>query len=150
MLQTAPVLPSNAPPLRDEGVYQVSRVLQEHSGNRQQYEYTTGYEQKYSTPVSTEDAWPQQQASVGHTPQLYQPQQQYRQPSIYASRQACHYNYPDDEQRITRQANMLFARFEASKAYQKYRERQQKEDKGGQEQKWPDHLERAFFRGAFL
>jgi len=154
MIQPAPVLPSNAPPLRDgDGVYQGSRVLQEHSGNRQQHDYQIvgGYEQKYSTPLPTENAWPQQQQQQqqpGHTIQPYRTQPQYRQPLTYGqARHARNYYYGDDEARITRQANFLFQRFEDSAAYQKYRGRQQKDDKGSQDQKWPDHLERAFFRG---
>nr|POE66101.1 hypothetical protein CFP56_54362 [Quercus suber] len=46
-----------------------------------------------------------------------------------------------------RTAKNLLGRFKASVQYMKYRTRQQKDSKQAHEQKWPDHLEEAFFRG---
>ncbi|EMC98932.1 hypothetical protein BAUCODRAFT_41355, partial [Baudoinia panamericana UAMH 10762] len=36
--------------------------------------------------------------------------------------------------------------FQKCDGYSKYRQRQHKDDKGSPDQKWPDHLEEAFFR----
>ena len=149
------VLPSNAPPLGgDSGVYQASRVLQEHSGNRQQYDYhgSSAFEQKYASAALAENTWPahqqhHQQQIFQTAAQFYHPHLQYRQSSLtYAQANRGTRFYADEEERITRQAKNLFQRFQASAAYKKYRGRQQKDDKA-QDQKWPDQLEEAFFRG---
>nr|POE79787.1 conidiophore development regulator abaa [Quercus suber] len=52
----------------------------------------------------------------------------------------------EQETQAIRTAKNLLRRFKASEQYMKYRNRQQKENRQGQEQKWPDHLEEAFFR----
>lgn len=152
MLQPA-VLPSNAPPLGGEdGIYQASRVLQEHSGNRQQLEYTASgvYDQKYTALNENTCAPHQPRQHVTQTStQLYHPQPQYCQPLTYSQvaprHRSCYYG--NEEERITRQAKSLWQRFQASAPYKKYRDRQHKEDKGDNDTKWPDHLEQAFFRG---
>ncbi|KAK4542760.1 hypothetical protein LTR36_006136 [Oleoguttula mirabilis] len=151
MIQPARVLPSNAPPLRDgDGVHQASRVLQEHSGNRQQNEYptpTNGYEQKYPTPVLTENALPTYQQPQSYGAQLYQPQPQYRQTFGYGQGRPGHgFYHGNDDSWCIKQARYLYRRFQNSSAYMKYRGRQRKDDKGNDDQKWPDHLEEAFFR----
>lgn len=149
MLQPARVLPSNAPPLREgDSVHQASRVLQEHSGNRQQNDYSTanGYDQKYPTPALTENTWPHHQQPQ-HTTQLYHPQPQYRQTFTYGQTRHPGYYHGDDDASVIPRARALYRRFQASDLYKKYRGRQHKDDKNGQDQKWPDHLEEAFFRG---
>lgn len=160
MLQPTRVLPSNAPPLQEggDGLHQASRVLQEHSGNRQQhYDFgnTSAWDQsKYSyddqkypaNVLAGENAYPRHhvqhhQGQHQHT-QLYQPQPQHRA--------TWRYSYPrgyQDEAALQYNAERLYRRFRQSDQYNKYRTRQSKEDKGNGEQKWPDHLEKAFFRG---
>lgn len=151
MLQPA-VLPSNAPPLRDcEGVHQASRVLQEHSGNRQHNDYpvsTSEYDQKYPTQVLTENALPAYQQPQPYSTQLYHSQPQYRPSFAYG--QAQHgqsYYHGNADALCIKQARYLLHRFQSSQPYRKYRDRQRKDDKGHDDQKWPDHLEEAFFRG---
>ena len=140
----ARVLPSNAPPLRDGS--DASRVLQEHSGNRQHNDYSVsnGYEQKYAGSALAENTYPTQQQHG----QLYNTQPQYRTPHRYgyASNRRPHHPHEDDAW-VAQEAKKLYRRFFQSEQYTKYRTKQHKEDKGGQDQKWPDHLEEAFFRG---
>lgn len=52
-----------------------------------------------------------------------------------------------NEAQVQYDAEQLYRRFEKSDQYVKYRARQAKDDKGNGDQKWPDHLEKAFFRG---
>ncbi|KAK3115605.1 hypothetical protein LTR53_004863 [Teratosphaeriaceae sp. CCFEE 6253] len=148
MLQPAAcVLPSNAPPLRDGSgdntVQHASRVLQEQSGNIQQHDYsaTAVYEPKYRIPVQT---------GVNTFPSHEHFRQNHPQPSleIYQSRarHATGYQHPDYERHVLKKAAELYKRFQDCAGYTKYRSRQQKGVKAGQEQKWPDHLEEAFFR----
>ncbi|KAK0249782.1 hypothetical protein LTR35_011746 [Friedmanniomyces endolithicus] len=161
MLQPAPrVLPSNAPPLHDDGdsVQHASRVLQEHSGNRQQqlaYPASAIYEPKYTLPLHTENTWPgayqqyhQQQQHVHHHAV---PSHQYnggQQFAIRARHPPYDYQHADDERNDLKKAADLFRRFQACAGYAKYRDKQQaaKDEKAAQEQKWPDDLEEAFFR----
>lgn len=147
------VLPSNAPPLEENGVYQASRVLQEHSGNRQQSTLVVhGSDQKASSTTSIENSWssqPVQQLGIATANRYYQVPTSYRQPSLPYGHPHRHSRYfsHGEEESVTRQAKRLWQRFQASPAYKKYRGRQHKDDKGNTEQKWPDHLEEAFFRG---
>lgn len=156
MIQPARVLPSNAPPLRDgDSIHQASRVLQEHSGNRQQHElgFSEGHETKYPPDLLTENNFPehieqrQQQQQYEH---LYHPQPQHRQALRYGYARGA-YRYaqpaPELEARFQAEADRLFRRFRESAQYMKYRQKQAKDDKGNGEQKWPDHLERAFCYG---
>jgi hypothetical protein len=46
-------------------------------------------------------------------------------------------------------ARILLRRFHNSEQYAKYRSRQGKSDGKDGDQKWPDHLENAFFRGMY-
>lgn len=162
MLQPTRVLPSNAPPLQEgcDGLHQASRVLQEHPGNRQQHydfgntsEWTQAKypydQQKYPANVLTgENAYPrhhvQQQQGQHHQPQLYHPQPQHRAAWRYGF--AGRYQ---DEAALQYNAERLYRRFRQSDQYVKYRTRQSKDDKGNGDQKWPDHLEKAFFRGSW-
>ncbi|KAI6827477.1 hypothetical protein KC340_g9641 [Hortaea werneckii] len=150
------VLPSNAPPLEENGVYQASRVLQEHSGNRQQSTLVVhGSDQKASSTTSIENSWSSQhvqQLGIATANHYYQVPTSYRQPSLpygHPHRQSRYFNHSEEES-ITRQAKRLWQRFQASPAYKKYRGRQHKDDKGNTEQKWPDHLEEAFFRALVM
>ena len=155
MIQPTQVLPSNAPPLRDrDNVHQASRVLQEHSGNRQlnAFGFSIDFEQKYPSSVSTENSYPRHHNAAHHqVPQhqhLYHPQPQHRHALRYSYGQRGYYrSSPEDEARIQYQSDRLYERFRQSEQYIKYRSRQAKDDKGNGDQKWPDHLEKAFFRG---
>lgn len=155
MIQPARVLPSNAPPLRDgDDVHQASRVLQEHSGNRQQtdFGFAPESEQKYPSSVLTENSYPvqHQHQHQQQIPQLYHPQPQHRQVWRYGyGRGGYRYHAPENEASIRFEADRLYHRFRRSEQYVKYRDRQSKDDKGNGDQKWPDHLEKAFFRGMF-
>lgn len=161
MLQPTRVLPSNAPPLQDgsDGLHQASRVLQEHSGNRQQHHDfgstgdwdQTKYlydQQKYPANVlSGENAYPRPHGShqLYHQSQhLYHPQPQHRQAWRYGGYRP--YGQINEAQ-VQYDAERLYQRFRKSDQYVKYRTRQSKDDKGNGDQKWPDHLEKAFFRG---
>ncbi|KAI6799819.1 hypothetical protein KC337_g16009 [Hortaea werneckii] len=150
------VLPSNAPPLEENGVYQASRVLQEHSGNRQQSALVVhGSDQKASSTASIENSWSSQhvqQLGVATGNHYYHLPTSYRQSSLPYGSAPLHSRYfiHSEEEKITRQAKHLWQRFQASPAYKKYRGRQHKDDKGNTEQKWPDHLEEAFFRALVM
>jgi len=150
MIQPTRVLPSNAPPLGDaDNVHQASRVLQEHSGNRQLTEHSAahGFEQKYTAPVLAENAWPNY-APQHATQQLYHPRPQHRSTwSCGHSRQ--HGYHPYEHEKILRaRADHLYNLFKNAPQYNRYRQRQAKDDKAD-EQKWPDHVEEAFFYGAY-
>lgn len=146
MLQPTPVVPSNAPLHHQESYTRSSRVLQEHSGNRQQDYYAASVDQKYPASCLTENTYPayQQVSRPLHTNthsllqhnRLRHPQQRF------------HHGQRDPQQ-IRKEARYLFHRFRSSDGYMKYRNRQHKEDKGVSEQKWPDRLEYAFFEGIF-
>ncbi|KXT00897.1 hypothetical protein AC578_5689 [Pseudocercospora eumusae] len=143
MLQPTQVLPSNAPPLQESPHHLSRTVLQEHSGNRQQNDYS--YQQhatdlKYPPSIHTENTYAGLQ-------QAYRPAHVYQQTP--AQRNALRYgarrtNPWATEQAIEKEASYLYQRFRNSDQYTKYRNRQHKDDKGGQEQKWPDRLEFAF------
>ena len=156
MIQPTQVLPSNASPLRnDDNVYQASRILQEHSGNGQQAEFSfgDGFNTKYSSSVLSENHFSiphQQPYQQAQAPQLYHPQPRPRQPWRYGyARGGVRHNAPEEDARIRYDAERLYNRFRKSDQYVKYRNRQTKEDKGSEDQKWPDHLEKAFFRGLY-
>lgn len=142
-MQPARVLPSNAPPLNEIDNGHVSRVLQEHSGNRQQNDYSYSHDsgQKYPTAVLTENSYP------GHQPQHHQPAHIYRQTPL----QRHNYRYRnhlgnDDQAKAEKLAKHLYTRFTQSDHYMKYRNKQPKGEKNG-EKIWPDRLELAFFQG---
>lgn len=151
MIQPTQVLPSNTSPLRnDDNVYQASRLLQKHSGNRQQPDFSFGdeYNPKYASSVLTGNHF-----SIGHQQpyqqaQLYHPQPRLRQQWRYGYTRGGHrHNAPEEEARVRYDAERLYNRFRKSDQYVKYRNRQTKDDKNNDDQKWPDHLEKAFFRG---
>jgi hypothetical protein len=157
MILPTRVVPSNAPPLHDgDGSQHMSRVLQVHSGNRQfnDYSYPTEYEQKFAQPFPNENAY------AVHYPQpSLQQQLRQRRRHYYHTPHRIHHPQPyrphqyfrfsaEEERRNAAEAEYLFSRFRQSDAYVKYRSRQSKDDKGNDDQKWPDHLEKAFFQGA--
>ena len=142
-----PVLPSNASPLRSGSAFD-SRVLQEHSGNRQQadFQYAVKHEhaeKKYATSLSTENSYLAPQV----TGLSSYPQREVilnRRPRGYGSR--CYGGSKSGANKDV-EAKRLYRRFLSSEKYAKYRGRQHKEDKPEFDQKWPDHMEEAFFRG---
>lgn len=162
MIQPARVLPSNAPPLAEgggDGSSHVSRVLQEHSGNRQHNDYSYSSldsGQKYPAAVLTENSY------AGHQPHHqhqhhhhhHQPAHVYRQTPL----QRHTYRYAprnhlgnDDQAKAEKLAKHLYTRFTHSDHYMKYRNKQgPKGDKGGGDKIWPDRLELAFFQGMFV
>lgn len=153
MIQPPRVLPSNAPPLSTDGNDASSRVLQEHSGNRQQsaYSYSQNYDEpKYAVSRLTENTYPAPPVQHGYPlyPQPAVPtwQNELRRTGYargtYGRRQIG--QTPAEK---TVEAKKLYRRFLSSDQYAKYRQRQHKDNKGNQDQKWPDHLEEAFFRG---
>lgn len=144
-----PVLPSNAPPLSDTDSIAQSRVLQEHSGNRQFGEpcyENASVNQKYAPTLLEENAHPSYPAQL-HLPHglhhVYQQTSPVRQQPQYGR------TYLDDQFRAKNEktARFLYHRFQASEGYRKYRDRQKKDDKKDDELKWPDRLELAFFEG---
>ncbi|KAF2758795.1 TEA-domain-containing protein [Pseudovirgaria hyperparasitica] len=122
-----PVLPSNAPALSPP-IYggHSSRALQERSSNAQR----DGYEQdlrKISDASSTENRYGKMSPSL-----------------------ASHEHPADQEKKKSdspaeREFAALWRRLESSEAYKKYRARQPR-DANEQDQKWPEHMEAAFFR----
>ncbi|GIZ42805.1 hypothetical protein CKM354_000605900 [Cercospora kikuchii] len=142
MLQPTPVVPSNAPLHHQESYTRSSRVLQEHSGNRQQDYYASSVDQKYPASYLTENTYPayQQVPRPLHT-NTHSLLQQNR---LRHPQQRFHHGQRDPQQ-IRKEARYLFHRFRSSDGYMKYRNRQHKDDKGASEQKWPDRLEYAFF-----
>jgi hypothetical protein len=162
MMLPARVLPSNAPPLLDgDALQSASRVLQEHSGNRQISDLAfveTDYEQKYSgVTLFNENSYelqiqppqPQhhlQQQQLTHHLHYHRPQHRHhtlRHGQHYATNP---YLARLHDPKAVVEAEFLYRRFKQSDSYVKYRNRQSKGDKN-EEQKWPDHLEKAFFRG---
>lgn len=145
-LLPAPVVPSNAPPHPDiiHG-QQSSRVLREHSGNRQHDYYGTSLEQKYPSAYLSENTYPTYQhvprpAHVSHQTLLQHNRSRHGQHR--------HLHGQRDPQQIRKEARYLFQRFKAADGYNKYRNRQSKDDKSAEGgQKWPDRLEYAFFEG---
>lgn len=148
MIQPARVLLSNAPPLDSDSSH-ASRVLQEHSGNRQLNDdsYANAIDDKYPSTLLAENNYPVHQPVHG-------PQHVYRQTLQqkhgYRYGHSRHLGVQSDQVRNAKIARFLYHRFRASDQFMKYRHRQQTPDKKSQEQKWPDHLERAFIQGAYL
>lgn len=141
MLQPTPVVPSNAPPQQD--IAHSSRVLQEHSGNRQHIEYAyQSTESKYTAAYLSENVYGGYPAS--------QPAYSYQQTALQRHNlrhaQARHQPGHRPVDQVRKEARYLFHRFRSSDGYMKYRNRQHSE-KAGTEQKWPDRLEYAFFEG---
>lgn len=144
MIRPAQVLPSNAPPLHEVDGGHTSRVLTEHSGNRQHSEcsYSHYSDQKYPDVVLTENSY------AGHQPQ-HQPAHAYRQTPL----QRHNYRYArnrlgnEDQAKAEKLEKHLYLRFTQSEHYMKYRNKQFSGNKAGNGQKWPDRLESAFFQG---
>lgn len=58
-------------------------------------------------------------------------------------------NEAKEERKREAAARKLASRFAQCEGYIKYRNRQPKEGKGKDDQKWPEHMEDAFLRGSF-
>lgn len=146
MIHQPCVLPSNASPLVGSSE-SAPRVLQEHSGNRQHdFKFSQDYEIKSSASLLSENTHPRlplrtqnvyrHQHAIPHTPF----RSGFARPSYGRS------HHPTQAEKDER-ARVLLRRFHNSEGYSKYRSRQTKTDAKEGEQKWPDHLEQAFFRG---
>lgn len=140
------VLPSNASPLVG-GSEAAPRVLQEHSGNRQHdFKFSQDYELKSLGSLLSENIHPRlpvrpqpvyrHQHVVSHAP--------FR--SGFARHNSGRLYHPSPAEKDER-ARILLRRFHNSEQYAKYRSRQGKTEGKDGDQKWPDHLEQAFFRG---
>jgi hypothetical protein len=136
------VLPSNASPMVAV-TESTTRVLQEHSGNRQHSDLKST--QNYKELLS-ENTHPRQLIRPTH--QLYRPQPTSHAPfrSGFARPSYARSHHPTQAEKDDR-ARRLLRRFHASEQYAKYRAKGSKEDDKNGEKKWPDHLEQAFFRG---
>ena len=111
------VLPSNAPALPEPEAHIPSRVLQERSANRLQ---------EYSDDSSPRKRSPGYGRLGGYST-----------------------GYDEPEIQIELETKRVMKILKKCDKYQKYRERQPSENTSAKEkeQRWPDHLEEAFFRG---
>jgi transcriptional enhancer factor len=147
MIQPTPIVPSNAPPQHDTiGSHHSSRVLQEHSGNRQQndYSYHAPSEQKHQPAHQIENTY--QGYQIPRPLPIYQqtPLQQRNAYRHFARR--CVEKH-DDPIELRRKVRYLLQRCHGCEAFSKYRERLVKGHKPGAEQIWPERLEFALFEG---
>ncbi|EKG18486.1 hypothetical protein MPH_04288 [Macrophomina phaseolina MS6] len=133
------ILPSNAPSLHDSIIDEIGvarPILQERCSNRQQ-DFLDADHRKHG---------------------LYQPAENFYNgaaQSYLASSQTSHASYAasswlaDEDERVRQEAARLWRMLSRSDAYRKYRARQPK-DCREQDQKWPEHMELAFFSGRTL
>lgn len=129
------VLPSNAPShyaIDECEILSPKGVLQERCGNRQD-EYTGNDQLEYLKPESSVYA-------EGYTENLYSNGRQ----AGYHSRSSGRH-YLTEEARKKREFKELSARLQVCPGYQKYRNKQPKASDA--DQKWPEHMERAFIMG---
>lgn len=125
------VLPSNAPALPAPDSTIPSRVLQERSGNREN-RYIDDSNTWKREPTSPSENASSVAASYGGS--YY--------PSNLGSQLVCE----KSEEQIDRETEKLWTLLQNCEKYRKYRERQPTTAKA-REQKWPEPLEYAFFRG---
>lgn len=125
------VLPSNAPALPEADATIPSRVLQERSGNRRH-----GY---------ADDSVPWKRSS-SPIENLYSRQ---LGGSYFTGNIGAHLHGEKSETEINRETRRLLTLLQRCEKYQKYRDRQPQTQKD-REQKWPQNLEEAFFRGVSL
>lgn len=136
------ILPSNAPPWSNGGDDHLStRVLREQSGNRQSdFAGSNDLEPKYQYSSLNENGYPVRH----HYSHVHHPRSQ----NPYHGR---HYQ-SEPEKNAQRnavtaiEAKGLYRYILSSEGYRKYRARQPKDEKSSGDQKWPEHLERAFFQ----
>ncbi|KAK7541079.1 TEA/ATTS domain family-domain-containing protein [Phyllosticta citribraziliensis] len=142
MDRTSCVLPSNAPSIHHESTFDdlgvQNRILQERCNNRQQ-DFLDQDQRKHGLYQPTENYF-------GGSPHGYlPPSQSSRSTSSHGLMMMM--NEPDE--RVAHEAQRLWAMLQRSDAYRKYRARQPKSDDGTpdnkQDQKWPEHMEMAFF-----
>lgn len=136
MERSSCILPSNAPALHDSIIDDIGvprPILQERCNNRQQ-DFLDGDHRKHG---------------------LYQPAENFYNSAAQgylASSQSSHTGYAastwlaDEDERVRQEAARLWRMLSRSDAYRKYRARQPK-DCREQDQKWPEHMELAFFSG---
>lgn len=135
------ILPSNAPPWSGAVDDQVSaRVLHEQSGNRQSDFAAAGLpESKYRYPSLNENGYP-----IHHRHgRVHQSQGRPIYHGGYQQLEA------DRNARTAIEARSLYTHILNSDGYKTYRSRQSTDDPTdvkGANQKWPEHLERAFFQ----
>ncbi|KAF4545637.1 Transcription factor [Lasiodiplodia theobromae] len=134
MERSSCILPSNAPALHDSIIDDIGvprPILQERCNNRQQ-DFLDGDHRKHG---------------------LYQPAENFYNSAAQgylASSQSSHTGYAastwlaDEDERVRQEAARLWRMLSRSDAYRKYRARQPK-DCREQDQKWPEHMELAFF-----
>lgn len=121
------VLPSNAPILPEPEASIPSRVLQERSANRR-HDYTE------SSSSWKRSSSPAENAYSG------------RLGSHFNGNIAAQLNGEKSEAQTEYETKRLLNLLRRCEKYQKYRDRQPQTAKD-REQRWPDHLEEAFFRG---
>lgn len=125
------ILPSNAPAIPEPEPYIPSRVLQERSANRL-HEYSEENSPRKRSPLYADRLG-------GH----------------FTGNLASHFTSDKSEVQIELETKRLLKLLKKCDKYQKYRERQPagsalSKGEKDKEQRWPDHLEEAFFRGEFL
>lgn len=123
------VLPSNAPVLPESDQVIPSRVLQERSGNRQ-HGYPDGSASWKRSPSSPVENLHSQNLSG----------------SYLTGNLGTQLHGEKSEEQIHHETKRLLALLQRCEKYQKYRDRQPQNAKE-REQKWPEFLEEAFFRG---
>ena len=131
------VVPSNAPALSDsttQDLNRPSRVLQERSGNSQHDFLDTGFSSRRkhvpSSPTESSHsnglgAYLNSHGNLGSP-----------------------FKQEKSEAEISRETAILWRSLQQSEAYRKYRAKQPKNSRE-KEQKWPENMEYAFFRGLF-
>jgi hypothetical protein len=123
------VLPSNAPALSKSDSAVTNRVLQEQSGNKQHSFDGGRTSRKRSSSSSAEKLCSQ---SLGGR--------------YFTGNLATRLSGEKSEEQINYEFKKVWDLVQRCETYQKYRDRQPTSDKD-REQKWPDNLEKAFFRG---
>jgi len=131
------VLPSNAPALPDSTTQDLNRpprVLQERSGNRQHDFLDTGFfsRRKHVPSSPTENFYSN---SLGDCLNAH-------------GNLDLPFKQEKSEAEIDRETAILWRSLQRCEAYRKYRDKQPKNSRE-QKQKWPEHMEYAFFRGLF-
>lgn len=155
MIQPSRVLPSNAPPLRDDDtddVNESSRILQEHSGSRQHGDAVFSNDIDFKYPAADSD-----ENICVVAPAFYQPQPLPFVPLLPPFQQGLRLGYahvgrrypgPEEEARIRADAERLYHHICMTEGHTKYREKQRiAKGSKGKKQIWPTHIEKAFCRG---
>jgi transcriptional enhancer factor len=123
------VLPSNAPALPEPVDSIPSRVLQERSANRRH-----GYAEDSAWKCSSSPAENVYSARLG---------------GYFTGNIGTQLNGEKSEAQVEYETKRLLSLLHRCEKYEKYRARQPQTAKD-REQRWPDHLEEAFFRGTIM